>query len=113
MTLFLLIALQILVPSDAWTVTADVGFQVVWDHDNYSTTSYALVVDEVTVLTKINDPALGPETEPPPLMFNHKLPEGLYRVRVDAYMDGYSVPSKTIHIYASKIPSTPKTIYIK
>ncbi|MET0785343.1 MAG: hypothetical protein ABWY25_01385 [Paenisporosarcina sp.] len=124
--MILLLLLQIYLPPETYTVTANTMFQVVAEHDNYNTDTYRLIVDEVIALTVTKGSAEN-DPEIPPIVFHHKLPVGLYRVRVDAVAQkasqaGFGMPvfysdtvtsSKTIHIYASPKPSPPVTITIK
>jgi hypothetical protein len=113
-------------PIGTYTVTANTMFEIVAEHDNYNTETYRLIVDEAIALTVTKGSAQD-DPEVPPIVFHHKLPVGLYRVRVDAVtqkpsQNGFGFPvfysdsissSKTIHIYASPLPSPPVQIKIK
>ena len=113
-------------PRDTFIVTANTLFEIVADHDNYNTELYRLIVDEVVALT-VNKGTAENDPEVPPIVFHHKLPVGLYRLRVDAVMQkpsqaGFGMPvfysdaissSVTIHVYASPRPSPPGAIQIK
>lgn len=120
--ILLLLLQSILLPVETYTVSANTPFQIVIDQDVYNTEGWKLIVDEVTVQTLVKTVDMQS-----PISFNHKLPVGLYRVRIDAYAQkssqngfGFPVfysevtsPSETIHVYASPKPVEPRMITIK
>jgi hypothetical protein len=120
--MILLLALQILLPVGTYTVGANTTFQIVVDQDIYNTEGWYLVVDEVDVQKLVKTVDMQS-----PIAFNHRLPVGLYRVRIDAYaqkssQNGFGFPvfysetrtvSRTIHVYASPKPVEPRSIIIR